>query len=298
METRQLRHFLAVADHGTFTAAAQRLRISQPGLSTSIRALERRLGTTLFVRSRRRVELTDAGRDLYAGARRALATLEGVETRIRRGPGVTKSTLSIGSIPLFGGLDLAALVSRFTAENPDVDMHVTVGMPRQLFAGLVDESIELAFATMPLEPLQDVRLTPLATYPMVLACPLGHRLAGREVVELDELADETFVDFDTWLTARQVTDRAFAAAQIRRHVRVTCNEIGSLLEMVAHNIGLAIVPRPLAIAARVPTALLPLDNASLVWTAAVATRPNGVVSEAGHAMWNLIADNARPLLDR
>ncbi|MEN3301277.1 LysR family transcriptional regulator [Pseudonocardia sp.] len=295
METRQLRHFLAVADVGTFTAAAEQLRISQPGLSSSIRILEHQLGAELFVRSRRRAELTEAGRELYAGARRALATLEAVETQIRGGPGVTKSTLYVGSIPSFAGLDLAALISRFTAQNPDVDVAVTVGMPLQLFADLVDNRLELAFVTMPLEPPHNVKLTPLATYPMVLACPLGHRLAGRDSVELRALADETFVDFDPALAARQVTDHAFVTARIPRNVRVTCNEIGSLLELVAHGLGLAIVPRPLAIATRVPIALVPIDNASLVWTVAAATRPNGTVSDAGQGMWNLIAGNAKPV---
>ena len=78
-------------------------------------------------------------------------------------------------------------------------------------------------------------------------------------------------------------------------MRVTCNEIGSLLELVAHGLGLAIVPRPLAIATRVPIALVPIDNASLVWTVAAATRPNGTVTDAGQEMWNLIAGNAKPV---
>jgi len=295
METRQLQHFLAIADAGTFTAAAEQLHISQPGLSASIRALERSLDTRLFVRTRKRAELTDAGRELYSGARRALATLDALKSQIRRGPGVTKSTLRVGCIPSFAGLDLAALISRFTARNPDVDVDMKVGMPVKHFADLADEVLELAFVTMPLEPPEGIRLTPLATYPMVLACPVGHRLSKQTSVELADLADEAFVDFDVDLAARQVSDRAFAAAGITRTVRVTCNEIGSLLELVAHGLGIGIVPRPLAIATRVPVAMVPLANASLVWTVAAATRPGGVTSEAGQAFWNLIADTATPV---
>ena len=298
METRQLRHFLAIVDAGTFTAAADRLRISQPGLSASIRALERALGRDLFIRGRKRAELTDAGRELYAPARRALATLEAVESHVRRGPGVTKTTLRVGSIPSFAGLDLAALISRYIAENPQVDIAVTVGMPRDLLDMLADKAIELAFVTMPLQAPQGIQLSPLATYPMVLACPLGHRLAGRPAVGLETLRDETFVDFSTDLTARQVTDQAFNAVGITRNLRVTCNEIGSLLELVAHGLGIAIVPRPLAIATRVPIALIPLENASLVWTVAAATLPQGVATDAAQAMWNLMASTAKPVMKR
>jgi DNA-binding transcriptional LysR family regulator len=290
VETRQLQHFLAIADAGTFTAAAERLHLSQPGLSASIRSLEESLETRLFDRTRRRVELTDAGRELYSGARRALATLDALESQMRRGRGITQSTLHVGCIPSFAGLDLAALLSRFTAENPEVDVDVVVGMPLRLFADLIDDVVELAFVTMPLDPPEGIRLTPLVTYPMVLACPAGHRLSRQSAVELGDLADETFVDFDVNLAARQVTDRAFAAAGVDRSVRVTCNEIGSLLELVAHGLGIAIVPRPLAIATRVPVAMVPLANASLVWTVAAATRPGGVATEAGQALWNLIAN--------
>jgi DNA-binding transcriptional LysR family regulator len=295
METRQLQHFLAIADAGTFTAAAEQLHISQPGLSASIRALEHSLGTRLFVRTRKRAELTDTGRELYSGARRALATLDALESQVRRGPGVRKSTLKVGCIPSFAGLDLAALISRFTARNPDVDVDVVVGMPLRHFADLANENIELAFVTMPLEQPEGIRLTPLATYPMVLACPAGHRLSKQTSVELGDLADESFVDFNVELAARQASDLAFTAAKITRTVRVTCNEIGSLLELVAHGLGIAIVPRPLAIATRVPVAMVPLANASLVWTVAAATRPDGVTSEAGQAFWNLIADTATPV---
>lgn len=295
LDVRQLRHFLAIADAGTFTAAAERLRISQPGLSASIRELERRLDAQLFIRTRRRAELTEAGRDLYAGARRALATLDALESHVRRGPGVAKSTISVGSIPSFAGLDLAALISRFTAENPDVDVAIEVGMPLHLFDQVAKEEVELAFVTMPVEQPANIQVTPLATYPMVLACPLGHRLASRDSVTLSELVGEAFVDFDRTLTARHVNDQAFTSERIDRVVRVTCNEIGSLLELVAHGLGVAIVPRPLAIATRVPIALVPLDNASLVWTVAVATLPNGATSQAGRAMWNLISASAKPL---
>jgi DNA-binding transcriptional LysR family regulator len=295
MEIRQLRHFCAVVDEGTFTAAAARLLVSQPGLSVSIRALEKELGSELFIRGRKRAEITEAGRRLYAGARRALTALDTVAADVRQSAGVVKSTLRIGSIPSFAGLDLAALISRFTVENPDVNVEVDVGLPQYLFGKVIDESVELAFVTMPLQQPENLKLTPLSTYPMVLATSLGHRLAERHIIELEDLAGETFVDFSPELAARQTTDEAFNAANVTRVVRVTCNEIGSLLELVAHGLGIAIVPRPLAIATRVPIALAPLSNVSLVWTIAAATRMSGVHTDAGRALWNLVAQTAKPL---
>ena len=76
MELRQLTHFVAVAEANHFTRAAARVHLTQSSLSSSIRALERELGTDLFVRSTRRVELTDAGRALLPAARRAVSAAE------------------------------------------------------------------------------------------------------------------------------------------------------------------------------------------------------------------------------
>lgn len=296
VELRQLHHFVAVADEGTFTRAAARLMISQPGVSSSIKELERELGVQLFVRRGRRVEPTEAGRELYAGARRALAALDATTEQVRRRKRTAKRTLTIGSIPTFAGLDLAALVSKFIAQNPDVDIAITVGFPLALFDHIRQGGIDFAFVTMPQRhPPEDLHLVPLATYPMVLACPLGHRLADRTEVTLATLKDEVFVDFSPELSSRQATDDAFAAAAIARQIRVTCNEIGSLLELVAHGIGLAIVPRSLAQATRVPIRLVPLEGVSLVWTVAIVTRPGALPSPDAQALWNTITATAKPI---
>jgi LysR family transcriptional regulator of abg operon len=101
------------------------------------------------VRGRKRFGLTQQGRELYIGARRALATLAAVQSQVRRRPGAPKTTLQIGASPSFAGLDLAALISRFIAENPQVRVAVKVGMPLDLFVNLTEEAIELAFVTCP-----------------------------------------------------------------------------------------------------------------------------------------------------
>lgn len=295
MEIRQLQHLLAVADEGSFTRAAARLHLSQPGLSASIKTLELELGTQLFVRHGRRVDLTESGRALYSGARRVLAALDATKAQVAGGSRGVQRTLSVGSIPLFAGLDLAALIRKFTARHPEVVVAVTVGFPVDLMEKVRQGEIDLAFVTMPRRVPEDLSLLPVATYPMVLACPLGHRLADRPVVDFATLESETFVDFDPVLAAREVTDDAFHAAGIQRRIAATSNEIGSLLELVAHGLGVAIVPRPLALATRVPIQLVRLTGTSLVWSVAVATKAGGFRSEDALALWNEVSAVATPV---
>jgi len=96
MELRQLEHFVAVAEESHFTRAAELLQISQSGLSASIRALETELGTPLFVRSTRRVELTEAGRVLLAESHRTLASVAAAHDAVAAVRGVLRGTLSVG----------------------------------------------------------------------------------------------------------------------------------------------------------------------------------------------------------
>jgi DNA-binding transcriptional LysR family regulator len=297
VELRQLEHFLAVAHEGTFTRAAARLLISQPGLSSSIKALEHELGDPLFVRHGRRVELTDSGQALYSGARRTLAALEATKAEVHANRRGARRTLRVGSIASFAGLDLAALISKFTAQNPRVVAAVTVSTPVELFDKVRNDELDLAFVTMPQRPLDGLQFHPLETFPMVLACPLGHHLAEQPDVRLAMLANEVFVDFDPVLVAREVNDQAFQAAGIDRRIRATCNEIGSLLELVAHGLGVAIVPRHLALASRVPVKLVRLTGTSMIWTVAVVTRAGGFRNPDAQTMWNDINATARPIRD-
>jgi DNA-binding transcriptional LysR family regulator len=298
MEFRQLEHFLAVADEGTFTRAAARLVISQPGLSSSIKGLERELGGPLFVRHRRRVELTESGKALYSGARRAIAALDAARTQVKSGRRGGRRTLRIGSIPAFAGLDLAALIARFTAQHPEVVAAVTVSSPLELLDKIRNDELDLAFVALPQRPPEDLHFRPLHTYPMVLACPLGHRLAQRRDVTLGMLADENFVEIAPMLPGRQIIDEAFQAAGIDRHIRATCNDVASILELVAHGLGIAIVPRHVALATRVPIKLVELTGTSMIWSVAVVTRSSRFRNLDAQAMWNDINATAQPVRSR
>jgi DNA-binding transcriptional LysR family regulator len=100
------------------------------------------------------------------------------------------------------------------------------------------------------------------------------------------------------IRARQITDEAFQAAGIDRRIRATCNEIALLLELVAHGVGIAIIPRHLALATYVPIRLIELTGTSMVWTVGVVTRSSRFRNLDAQAMWNDINAPAQPVQDR
>ncbi|MEU6084818.1 LysR family transcriptional regulator [Streptomyces sp. NPDC047108] len=246
MELRHLEHFVAVAEERHFTRAAQRLMVSQSGLSASVRALERELGAQLFVRTTRSVELTGPGRALLVEASRALASVRAAREAVAAVQGLLRGALAVGTEQCIAGVDVAALLARFRSDHPEVEVRLRQAGSAALVSEVAAGRLDLAFVALCGTPPEDVRLLPLTHEPMVLLCHPGHRLAGAEVVEWSALGGESFVDFHPDWGARGLTDRAFAEARTERQVALEVGDVHSLIELVGHGLGVAVVPRPLA----------------------------------------------------
>ncbi|MET8678993.1 LysR family transcriptional regulator [Streptomyces sp. NPDC004647] len=246
MELRHLEYFVAVAEERHFTRAAERLLVSQSGLSASVRALERELGAQLFVRSTRSVELTGPGRALLVEASRALASVRAAKDAVAAVQGLLRGTLSVGTEQCIAGVDVPALLARFRSEHPDVEVRLRQAGSAELVDEVDAGRLDLAFVALCGKPPEGVRLLPVTSEPMVLLCHPEHPLAAAEKVEWDELSGEQFVDFHPDWGARGLTDRAFAAAGTRRQVALEVNDVHSLIELVGHGLGIAVVPQPVA----------------------------------------------------
>src|SRR5215831_14164640 len=122
MEMHQLRYFVAVAQAGNFSRAAERCHVSQPSLSQQILKLERRLGQPLFSRLGRRAVLTDAGRLLLERATLILAAVDDAERRLRSGDQARRGRLAIGAIPTVAPYLLPPVLESFVARCPDAEL--------------------------------------------------------------------------------------------------------------------------------------------------------------------------------
>ena len=277
MDLRQLEYFVAVAEERHFTRAAQRMRVAQSGLSASIRALERELGAPLFIRSTRRVELTDAGRALLTEARHALSTVLAARDAVAAVEGLLRGTLSIGTLQCVGGIDLPGALAAFHDAHPGVEIMLRQGASPDLIDRVRSGELDLAFVSAPPEGATGIRFAPLTSQPMSLACPASHPLADRDEVAVTELADETFVDFPPGWVTRDVTDRALSSAELSRRVAFEANDVHTLLDLVGRGLGVALVPQDFV---HKPTTarFVPLAEPAPMWHTAVATaaarRPN------------------------
>jgi DNA-binding transcriptional LysR family regulator len=262
LELRQLRHFLALAEERSVTRAAEREQIAQSGLSNSIRALERSLGTVLYVRGTRPVRLTDTGTALASSAGQVLRAAAEAEESVRARQTVLTGQLRVGVMHSAEYLvPLAAALASFGTRHQKVEISLRQDSALAMLADV--EGGALHCAVVPAVPGQRFAVTtqPLARETLRLAMPRQHPLAGRDTLRLRDLAQEWFVDVRQDWSARRQNDDAFAEVGIQRRVRCEVNEWLLLVELVAAGLGIGFVPAGLPYAhLRQPEAALVLRD--------------------------------------
>jgi DNA-binding transcriptional LysR family regulator len=243
VELRQLEHFVAVAQECHFTRAAQRLHIAQSGLSASIRALEKELGATLFLRSTRQVQLTAAGQALLVEALRALSASNAAKDAVAAVQGLLRGSLSIGSLQCMHGVHLPELLSGFLTEHPGLEIRLRQGGSDELTELVRTGRLDVAFVSRPARDPENVVVSPLERENLVLACSPGHPAAERTQAKLQDLTDDQFVDFPQGWGTRDLADRVLTAAGVERRVALEVSDVHSLLDLVAVGLGVALVPQ-------------------------------------------------------
>ena len=286
MELRQLEYFVAVAEERHFTRAAQRVRVAQSGLSASIRSLERELGAPLFVRSTRRVDLTDAGRALLVEARHALSTVDAAKEAVAAVEGLLRGTLAVGTLQCLGGVDLVGSLAAFHAAYPQVEIELRQGGSPELVDQVRSGDLDVAFVSAPPGGTPGITYATLLRQPMILACAADHALAGRDRVALTELVEQTFVDFPPGWVTRDVTDQALAAAAVPHRVTLEVNDVHTLLDLVGHGMGVALVPQDFVHKATTAR-FVPLADPAPEWHTATAVAADRRPNAAARALLTL-----------
>ncbi|MET9667924.1 LysR family transcriptional regulator [Streptomyces sp. NPDC006475] len=250
MDLQQMRYVVAVAETRNFTRAAERCSVVQSALSHRIAGLERELGVKLFARSSRRTELTSAGTAFLVGARECLAAADRAVADAAAATGVVRGRLAVGMIVTSAAVDVPELLQRYRSQHPHVRVALRAGGSDTLAAAIRNGELDIAFLGLPEgERPSGVEAVVLDHDEHVLVVPAGHRLAGTSRVTLQEVAEETFVDFMDGTPGRAQSDQAFAAAGL---VRDVAYEAGAALvtRLIARGLGIALLPsafiRPLA----------------------------------------------------
>jgi LysR family transcriptional regulator, nitrogen assimilation regulatory protein len=236
MNLRTLRYFVAIADAGSFTAAAAAVAIAQPALTRQLRALEADLGVQLLHRSARGVRLTQAGAVLYESAQRMLAEAARVRHRLGSDGDAAERTLVLGVTPTLTRVLLPGVFERCHRSLPDVNLVVREAFTPQLMEGLERGLIDMAVVTNP-EPHHALSLLPLLAEPFALITPSSRRMPA--VVPLSTLQR---VPLLMTQLHRGIIERALAPLAIKPNIAAVLDSVDAIRELVLQGRWATVMP--------------------------------------------------------
>jgi LysR family hydrogen peroxide-inducible transcriptional activator len=245
MEIHQLRYFVAVAEEGGFSHAAEREHVSQPSLSQQIHKLEEELNQQLFDRLPRSVVLTEAGRCLLPYARVILTALADAARAVTALEAEVAGRLSVGAIPSIALYILPRLIGRFQQAYPKVTFELFEDTTEKLAHRLEDGTLDLVIASGTDESPNLARHS-LGREPLLLLVPENHRLARRKSVKWSELAHEKFLllhdEHSLSITVRQL----LAANHLKPELVLRGAQLVTIARMVAAGLGVTVIPHMMA----------------------------------------------------
>ncbi|MEU1546486.1 LysR family transcriptional regulator [Nocardia sp. NPDC005745] len=244
MELRQLRYFVTVAQEASFTRAAARLHLAQPGLSAQIRQLERELGRPLLDRGGRTITLTEVGAAVLPHARAALAAAERITHTVDEFTGLLRGQVRVGLISgaAVEEFDVAAVLADFHHDHPQIGISLTEDTSERMLAALGRGELDMALVGMTgaeLDPAIGIEVVlDTAVVAAVAAADPGY---GDEVA-LTALRDRPLICLTPGTGIRGVFERACAAAGFEPGIAYEAAAPALLLRLAARGLGVAVVP--------------------------------------------------------
>lgn len=241
-QLKQLRAFCAVAKSGKMTDAAEELFLSQPAVSLQIQALERELDTMLFERHGPRINMTREGQELYDMARPLVDGLESLNHRFNR---QIRGDLESGEVVIAAGEStiiylLPRLVAQFRENFPNIHVQLRNVTGRDGLAMIRDDEVDFAIGSM-LDVPSDISYQPVYSFEPALIMPLGHPLADRESITIEDIAPFGLILPPRRLTTWRMVDRVFQQHQVSFNVTLEVGGWEVIKRYVELDFGISIV---------------------------------------------------------
>lgn len=262
MEFTQLRYFVAVAETGNFTRAAERSNVSQPSLSQQILNLENEVGHKLFHRLGRKAVLTEAGVAFRERAQRILFEVENAAKELGDHPNLGRR-ITVGAVQTVMPYLLTPLIAELHTTHPNLLIDAREDFRANLVRGVVEGDLDLAIVPLPVKEHR-ISVEPLMREPLLLVVGKDHPIAARAEINLNDVAGESFASLgDASALAAQIRT-FFGDQKLQPRIGFHCAQIATLKLWVAAGLGISILPQ---------LARLPADRETLTYLRLSGTAP-------------------------
>jgi len=242
MDIAALQAFVEVADHQSFSEAAETLYLTQPAVSKRVAQLERELGARLFDRIGRRISLTNAGSELLPRARRLINDARDLKRLVSDLSGEVRGRLVMGTSHHIGLHRLPPALKRYTEQFPKVELDIRFMDSEAACRAVETGDLELAIVTLPPEQPPNLHLQTVWDDPLAFMVGLDHPLANRTKVKLTELLTYPAVLPGTTTYTRGILEQAVRGAGIELNVAMATNYLETLHMLVATGLGWSLLP--------------------------------------------------------
>jgi DNA-binding transcriptional LysR family regulator len=246
MELRQLEYLVAVAEEANFTRAAERVHISQSGVSAQIRQLEADLGATLIDRSGRHATLTTAGSAALAHARAALLSVDAMRQSVDEINGLVRGRLTVGMVTACTVAPLFDVLATFHDAHPGIEITLIEDSSDRLVERTRSGDVHLALIGAADAPPPEFESLPLVSERLVAAVPFDHALATRRRISLVDISAHPIVSMPKGTGVRAVFDQACTRQGIHPDIALQASAPGAVADLAARGLGVAILTESMA----------------------------------------------------
>lgn len=281
MELRQLEYFVAVAEEANFTRAAERVRISQSGISAQIRALERELGTELIDRSARVATLTAAGTAALEHARAALNSAVALQRSVDEINSLVRGKVAVGMVTACTVTPLFDALADFHTDHPGVDVSLAEGNSDDLVARVRAGMLDVALVGAAGEPPDGVESVVIVREGLAACVPADHPAASSSSMSVRQVSNFPVVCLPAGTGIRTVFDDALSAQELVVDVAFAASAPGAVADLAARGMGVAILSESMASDYADRLVAVPITDVgidailALVWS----SRPSAAVDE-------------------
>ncbi|KZX74612.1 LysR family transcriptional regulator, partial [Alcanivorax sp. HI0011] len=242
IDTPTLSAFMAVAETGSFSAAAERLYITQPAISKRIALLEQQLGARLFDRVGRQIQLTEAGRSLLPRARQVLMDVEDMARAIHDLSGSVTGKLRIGTSHHIGLHRLPPVLRQFSRDYPKVELDIHFIDSEEAWEGVLHGELEMGVVTLPPQPDDRLQSDVIWRDPLVFMCAPEHPLAKVENITLETLTGYSAILPSPVTFTRGIVERLFDEHNLKLNIAMSTNYLETIHMMVSIGLGWSVLP--------------------------------------------------------